>query len=349
MSNDKLSDYDYVLPEELIAKNHVMPRDKSRLLVLDKMSGKMKHDHFFDILKYLKAGDLLVLNDSKVFPARLFGKKVMTHGEVEILLNHKNEDGTWQAIGRGLKVGNRIIFKNSSLKAAVLSKNDATYNILFNLSDEKLFAELEKIGHVPLPPYIRKDDTKKDKEQYQTVYAKEKGSVAAPTAGLHFTNELLDQIKAKGVIVEYVTLHVGLGTFEPVKEDNYKEHKIHQEFYSVRRKALENIQTAKKEGRRVIAVGTTTTRVLETVFNNDVLPTPDSLLPTLSGWTNIFIYPGYQFLCVDGMITNFHLPKSSLLLLVSAFAGKENISAAYKKAIALEYRFYSYGDAMLII
>lgn len=347
--NDGLETYNFDLPADLIAKEHAVPRDHSRLLVLDKSIGDLEHGSFYDIIKYLKPGDTLVLNNSKVFPARIFGKKVITHGEVEILLNHKNNDGTWQVIGKGLKVGNKIIFPGSTLKAAVTDKKDITYSVLFNMQDEKLFQELEKIGHVPLPPYIGKEDTNKDKEQYQTVYAKEKGSVAAPTAGLHFTQELLDKIRDIGVNIEYVTLHVGLGTFEPIKENDYKEHKIHQEFYSMDSEVLNRIQDAKAEGRRIIAVGTTTTRVLETVFNDPNNLTIKQFNSEISGWTNIFIYPGYEFQCVNGLITNFHLPKSSLLLLVSAFAGKESILKAYKEAIENRYRFYSYGDATLII
>lgn len=342
----KLSDFDYNLPLELIAQKPADPRDSSRLLVLDKKNGKINHHTFYEVVNYLQSGDVMVVNNSKVYPARLFGRRTDSDGKVEILLNKNIENSTWEVIGKNLKPDTKINFENSCLEAKVISNENKISKIQFNLSGEEFFKEIEKIGHTPLPPYIRKNDTKKDKTDYQTVYAKPVGSAAAPTAGLHFTKELLNQIKAKGIEIVEVTLHVGLGTFAPVEVDHIEDHKIHSEYYTVKEEELKKIIEAKKEGHRVIAVGTTSTRVLETVFNS-----PNSQLPTLSfsGWTNIFIYPGYKFKCIDGIITNFHLPKSSLLMLVSAFVGKENIDRAYQEAIEQKYRFFSYGDAMLII
>lgn len=336
----KLSEFDYNLPERLIAQKPVEPRDHSRLLVLDKTTGKIGHHTFYDIVKHLKKGDVLVVNNSKVFPARLFGKRKDTDGEVEILLNKKVKDSTWEVIGKNLKIGTEIIFERSKLEGKIIEKNNKISRVRFNMDDEEFFSEIEKIGHTPLPPYIKKDDTKKDKVDYQTIYAKPVGSVAAPTAGLHFTEELLNKIKARGVEIIEVTLHVGLGTFAPVEEEDIEKHKIHTEYYTVIPSQIQKVIKAKKDGHRIIAVGTTSTRVLETIFSN---------LKQYSGWTDIFIYPGYKFKCIDGLITNFHLPKSTLLMLVSAFAGKHYIDKAYKEAINKEYRFFSYGDAMLII
>jgi len=343
----KLSEFDYNLPEELIAQKPVEPRDHSRLLVLDKEDGKISHHTFYDIIDFLNEGDVLVVNNSRVFPARLFGKRKDTGGKVEILLNKNIKDSEWEAIGKNLKLGTEIVFDNSKLEAKVIEKNDKISNIKFNIKEEFFFSEIEKIGHTPLPPYIKKNDTKQDKSDYQTVYAKPVGSTAAPTAGLHFTNELLKKIKDKGINIVEVTLHVGLGTFEPVEEENITEHQIHTEYYIVIPDQIDKIIDAKKEGRRIIAVGTTSTRVLEHLFhsNNRQLTTDNFL----SGWTDIFIYPGYKFKCIDGLITNFHLPKSTLLMLVSAFAGKQNIDKAYKEAVDMKYRFFSYGDAMIII
>ncbi|MFA4995643.1 MAG: tRNA preQ1(34) S-adenosylmethionine ribosyltransferase-isomerase QueA [Patescibacteria group bacterium] len=372
----KLSDFNYNLPLELIAKSPSKPRDHSRLLVLDKKNGAVNHHTFYEIIDFLKSGDVLVVNNSKVFPARLFGFRKDTGGKVEILLN-KNisevshsvisaphfviptshsvipakagiQDGKssiWEVIGKNLKPGTKINFEDSCLEAKVLSNENKISKIQFNLIGEEFFKEIEKIGHTPLPPYIRKNDTEKDKTDYQTVYAKPVGSAAAPTAGLHFTKELLNQIKAKGIEIVEVTLHVGLGTFAPVEAGNIEDHKIHSEYYTVKKEESDKIIKAKKEGRRIIAVGTTSTRVLETVFSS--LHSPLSTL-NFSGWTNIFIYPGYKFKCIDGVITNFHLPKSTLLMLVSAFAGSKNIKKAYEEAIEQKYRFFSYGDAMLM-
>ena len=336
----KLSEFDYNLPEELIAQKPMEPRDHSRLLVLDKNTGKITHYTFYDIIDFLKLGDVLVVNNSKVFPARLHGNRKDTGGKVEILLNKNIQDSVWEVMGKNLKTGIEIIFENSNLEAKVIKKNNKISNIQFNMKDESLFSELEKIGHTPLPPYIKKIDSKKDKTDYQTVYAKPIGSAAAPTAVLHFTKKLLERIKAKGIEIVEVTLHVGLGTFAPVEEDDIEEHKIHSEYYTVIQEDLDKIIQTKKAGHRIIAVGTTSTRVLETIFNNS---------KHLSGWTDIFIYPGYNFKCIDGLITNFHLPKSTLLMLVSAFAGMKNIDKAYKEAINKEYHFFSYGDAMFLI
>ena len=340
----KLSDFDFELPIELIAQEPAEPRDSARLLVLDSSSGQIKHDRFSNLTDYLETGDVLVLNNSKVIPARLFGKKE-SGGEVEIFLNHQISENIWQVLGRKLKVGQKISFDDSKLMAKVVEKKDDTYSVEFNFSGNDFIAEIQKIGHTPLPPYIQRSDNKKDKQEYQTVYAKDNGSVAAPTAGLHFTNNLLDKIQQKNVELLEVTLHVGLGTFSPVKTDNIEDHQIHSEYYSVEKSILKKIIEAKKNGRRIIAVGTTTTRVLEHIFQKPDLITAES---NISGWTNIFIYPGYKFKCVDGLITNFHLPKSSLLMLVSALAGKEKIDRAYKEAIAEQYRFFSYGDGMFI-
>ncbi|MCL5410946.1 MAG: tRNA preQ1(34) S-adenosylmethionine ribosyltransferase-isomerase QueA [Patescibacteria group bacterium] len=347
----RLSEFDYKLPVELIAQSPIEPRDYSRLLVLNKRSGKIEHHSFYEVLDYLKAGDVLVVNNSKVFPARIFGKRVDTGGKVELLLHKATEDSTWEVIGKNLKPNTEVEFDNSSLKGFVKEKHDERYIIEFNIKGEDFFKKIEKIGQTPLPPYIKKKADNKDKKSYQTIYAKDRGSVAAPTAGLHFTENLLKKVREKGVVIAEVTLHVGLGTFTPVKTEEIKDHKIHSEYYSVKKEEIEKIIEAKKNGRRIIAVGTTTTRVLETIFSKNKKLTTDLLTTDnlLSGWTNIFIYPGYKFKCVDGLITNFHLPKSTLLMLISAFAGREKISLAYKEAISKKYRFFSYGDAMLII
>ncbi len=376
MPETYVSDFYYDLPKELIAQFPADRRDISRLLVLDKKSGDIGHGHFYQILEYLDEGDLLILNNSKVIPARLYGLKEGTGGKVEILLNNQNKNGSWEVVGKGLKTGVNILFNNGNLVGTVLDKFDSTYNIKFNLFGDEFFNEIEKIGKIPLPPYIKRTEEQKnekteeqDKERYQTVYAKEKGSVAAPTAGLHFTQELLKNIERKGVGIDYVTLHVGIGTFAPIKTNKISDHKMHKEYYSISRKLIDKIIETKKRGGRIIAVGTTSTRVLETVFGNEILNIKcqisnerlddsaigDKLVDnnkktfaTSSGETDIFIYPPYKFRCVDAMITNFHLPQSTLLMLISAFAGKEKITEAYEEAIKNNYRFFSYGDAMLI-
>lgn len=343
----KLSDFDYKLPLELIAQKPLNKRDNSRLMIMERSSGETKHDYFYNLSDYLKKGDVLVVNDSKVFPARLLGYK-STGGKVEFLLNKEIAPGYWEALGKNVKAGDEIQFDKSSLSVRVMKKYEEVCEVKFNLSGEEFFSSINQIGHTPLPPYIKRADDKTDKEEYQTVYAEKIGSAAAPTAGLHFTSELLNQIASRGVITAKVTLNVGLGTFAPVKTEEIEQHKIHSEYFSVTEENLKKIFLAKKEKRRVVAVGTTSTRVLETIFSQYKFSSEEEL-KNLSGWTEIFIYPGYKFKCVDGLITNFHLPKSTLLMLVSAFAGPANIQKAYMDAIKKGYRFFSYGDAMLII
>jgi len=342
----KLTEFDYDLPENLIADYPANIRDHSRLLVLNRANGEIADRNFTDILNYFDSGDLLVINNSKVFPARLLGKKV-SGGKAEILLDHEDSPGTWEAIGKGLKVGQEIILGEDGLVANVIDRKNESVLLKFNKKSEQIFEEFLKIGKIPLPPYIEKKRIKNkqkkcdDKSRYQTVYAKKYGSCAAPTAGLHFTPELLRKIKDRGVIVEEVTLHVGLGTFLPIKSEEIENHKIHKELFTVKTDLGETIKKTKASGKKVIAVGTTTTRVLETVCKEEENRN--------SGWTDLYIYPGFKFRCVDAIITNFHLPKSSLLVLISAFAGKELVFRAYKYAIDHNYRFYSYGDATLII
>ncbi len=336
----KLSEFDYNLPKKLIAQEPIKPRDYSRLLLLSKNNGEILHKKFYNIINYLQTGDVLVLNNSKVFPARLIGVKP-TGGKIEIFLLHKTKGRGWQCLvgGRGAKVGLEIEFKQKLKCKIFKNNNDGTWEVIFNQPYRKMMEKITKIGLVPLPPYIKRVKKKiADNKNYQTVYADDKkvGSVAAPTAGFHFTPALIKELKKKGVQFEYVTLHVGLGTFLPVKTENIKKHKMHSEWFEVNKKALANIYRAKKEGRKIIAVGTTSVRTLESISGK------------LSGWTDIFIYPGYKFKIVDALITNFHLPKSTLLMLVSAFASKKNIKKAYKQAIKKKYRFFSYGDAMFI-
>jgi S-adenosylmethionine:tRNA ribosyltransferase-isomerase len=300
----------------------------------------------------LTQNDLLVFNNTKVFPARLIGRKRNTGGKVEILLNQPVGDSSWEAIGKNLKADDEIIFDNSNLTAVVKARKDNLASIHFNLKKEAFFEELEKIGQIPLPPYIEAKRKKNhikydnDRERYQTVYAKSRGSVAAPTAGLHFTENLIGEIRKIGVKIFEITLHVGLGTFAHVSAENVEDHQIHKESYNVSMDTFNSLLRLKKSGHRIIAVGTTTTRVLESVYQNFPVTTPSDR--DVEGWTQIYIYPGYQFKFVDGLITNFHLPESSLLFLVSAFAGKELILSAYREAINHKYRFYSYGDAMFI-
>lgn len=348
----KLSDFDYNLPKELIASEPMKKRDNSRLLVLDKKTGMMSHHTFYEILSFLNSNDLIIMNNTKVIPARLIGKKELTHGKVEILLHRKIEDNVWEALGRNLKTGGRIIFDGSSLEALPISKDEDIYKVRFNLTGKDLVSAIEEIGLMPIPPYIRHGrSNKSDIQNYQTVYALNKGSVAAPTAGFHFTNDLIRAIEDKGVKTDFVTLHVGLGTFAPIKADDITSHKMHSEYFEINKDLIKKIRATREKGGKIIAVGTTTARVLETVFgeneeNKDLKITEND--KTITGWTKIFIYPGYEFKCVDSLITNFHLPKSTLLLLVSALAGEKNIKESYKEAIENNYRFYSYGDAMLI-
>ncbi|MFZ2310490.1 MAG: tRNA preQ1(34) S-adenosylmethionine ribosyltransferase-isomerase QueA [Patescibacteria group bacterium] len=342
----KLSDFDYNLPTELIAQEQMSPRDHSRLLVLDKKTGDISHHHFFDIIDYLQAGDILVVNDSKVFPARLFGTKHKTGGVVEVFLHKNITENTWECLLGGRVAEGLVIELAKNFHATVeKNNNDGTWLVSFNKSGQDFFKIINKIGHLPLPPYIkRSEDRAQDKKNYQTAYANSEkiGSVAAPTAGLHFTPRLLQKIKDKGIAVEMVTLHVGMGTFSAIKTDNILEHKMHSEYAEISSKTIQVLKRAKQDKKRIIAVGTTSCRTLESWAKAGF---PDNF----GAWTDIFIYPGYKFKVVSALITNFHLPKSSLLLLVSALAGKNNIDFAYSEAILQKYRFFSYGDAMFIV
>lgn len=350
----KTSDFDYHLPSELIAQKPVRPRDRSRLLLLDKESGAINHQHFFNIIDQLHAGDVLVLNNSKVFPARLLGRKAETGGVVEIFLHKKTGTAEWEClVGGRVKEGLKIEFSKSLLAATIIkNNNDGTWQVEFNLTGAKFWKAIEKVGLVPLPPYIKRDHkTASDKNNYQTVFADphKVGSAAAPTAGLHFTKNLLKKIRAKGVKIVTVTLHVGLGTFAPVKTGLITEHKMHSEYAEISARTAENILKAKKAGGRIIAVGTTSCRTLESADWKKIASLSQAgSLRAQSFWTEIFIYPGYKFKIVDALITNFHLPKSTLLMLVSALAGKSHIDEAYRQAVSGGYRFFSYGDAMFI-
>ena len=340
-----LDDFDYNLPEELIAQDPLSDRSSSRLMVLDRKTGEIEHKVFKDIIDYLNEGDCLVINDTKVIPARLIGVKPETGATIEVLLLKRLEDrqDTWEVLvkpGKKAKVGAKISFGEGKLIGEIIDIVEEG-NRLIQFSYEGIFEEiLDELGQMPLPPYIT--HKLEDKNRYQTVYAKNDGSAAAPTAGLHFTNELLDKIEAKGVKIARVTLHVGLGTFRPVKVDNILEHHMHSEYYEVSKEAADIINMTKANGGRVISVGTTSTRTLETVALED------GTIPSKSGWTDIFIYPGYKFKAVDNLITNFHLPESTLVMLVSALAGRENVLNAYSVAVKEKYRFFSFGDAMFI-
>lgn len=346
----KLELFDYHLPKNLIAQVPQSPRDHSRLLILDRKSGKISHHKFFEVEKFLKAGDVLVLNDSKVIPARLWGRKE-TGGKLEVLLLKKISPKVWEVLmgGKGRREGLKINFKKS-LKGEIIKKLPrGIWHLKFNYSGKKFDNILQKIGEAPTPPYIKQ---KSNLKKYQTVYAQKEGSVAAPTAGFHFTKSLINKLKKKGVQFEFVTLHVGFGTFEPVRVDDIEKHKMHPEFVEVKRNVIRRLLQAKKEGRKIVAVGTTSVRVLETVFKNQT--GRRELIRALPrggfhGWINTFIYPDYKFKFVDALITNFHLPKSTLLMLVSAFAGRKRILKAYEIAKRKKYRFYSFGDAMLIV
>ena len=337
----KKSDFYFDLPEKLIAQAPIAQRDHSRLLHVDKVTGELEHRHFFDLPEYLDEGDCLVLNDSRVLPARLIGCRP-TGGSIELVLLRDLGDGRWECLsrpGRKTKPGTEIIFGNGELTATVESVAEGG-NRIVKFHYEGIFLEtLERLGKMPLPPYIKEELS--DSERYQTVYSKELGSAAAPTAGLHFTKELLDTIRAKGVRVCFVTLHVGLGTFRPVKEDEIEDHEMHSEFCIVPEETARIVTETKRNGGRVFAVGTTSCRTLESFAADD-----GTLAPS-SGWTDIFIYPGYRFKCVDALVTNFHLPESTLIMLVSALAGRENVLNAYKVAVEKEYRFFSFGDACL--
>lgn len=338
----KKSDFYFDLPEELIAQTPIAQRDHSRLLVMDKASGALEHKHFYDLPKYLNAGDCLVLNDSRVLPARLIGARA-TGGSVELVLLRDLGEGRWECLsrpGRKTRPGTELFFGGDKLRATVESVIEGG-NRIVQFHYEGIFLEiLESLGKMPLPPYIKEELN--DPERYQTVYSKELGSAAAPTAGLHFTKELLKQLEDMGVTVKYVTLHVGLGTFRPVKEDEIEDHEMHSEFCIIPQDTADAVNRTHANGGRVIAVGTTSCRTLESFTDED------GLLQPKSGWTDIFIYPGYKFKCIDALITNFHLPESTLIMLVSALAGRENILNAYKTAVNERYRFFSFGDAMLI-
>ena len=336
------TDFYFDLPERLIAQTPLEKRDTSRLLHLDKTTGEIEHRHFYDIKQYLRKGDCLVLNDSRVLPARLIGARP-TGGSVELVLLKDLGDGCWECLsrpGRKTKPGQELIFGNGELTATVQSVTEGG-NRIVKFHFEGVFLEvLERLGKMPLPPYIKEE--LKDSERYQTVYSKELGSAAAPTAGLHFTKELLREIEEMGVKICFVTLHVGLGTFRPVKAENIEDHEMHSEFCIVPAETAKTINEAKRSGGRVIAVGTTSCRTLESFAKED------GTIEETAAWTNIFIYPGYKFKCVDALITNFHLPESTLIMLVSALAGRENILHAYEVAVKEEYRFFSFGDAMFI-
>lgn len=339
----KLEDFDYYLPEELIAQTPLVKRDESRLLVLDKETGNIEHKKFYDIIDYLTPGDTLVLNDTKVLPARLIGTKDETGAVIEILLLKNIEGDKWECLtkpARRIKEGTVVTFGNGELKAKCCGVFDEGIRHFELIYDGILMEILEHLGTMPLPPYIH--ENLEDQSLYQTVYAKEVGSAAAPTAGLHFTKELLKEIEEKGINIAYVTLHVGLGTFRPVSVDNIEEHEMHSEFYSMTKEVADLLNKTKKEGHNIIAVGTTSTRTLETIASQY------NEFKECNGWTNIFIYPGYEFKGIDKLITNFHLPKSTLVMLVSALAGRENILNAYKIAVENKYRFFSFGDAMFI-
>lgn len=339
----KTKNFYYDLPKELIAQEPIKKRDNSKLLILDKNTGEISHKHFYDIISQLMPNDCLILNDSKVLPARIYGTREDTDAKVEFLLLNRKSDKVWECLagpGKKAKVGAKFIFLKDVLNGEIIDVLE-NGNRLIEFSFEKdFYSILDKIGSMPLPHYITKE--LKDKDRYQTVYSRELGSAAAPTAGLHFTNELLSKIKAKGVKVGFVTLHVGLGTFRPVKTENILDHKMHSEHYEISQEVADLILETKKNNGRVIAVGTTSCRTLESMYKLE------GKITKSSGWTDIFIYPGYKFNVIDALITNFHLPESTLIMLVSALAGRDNIMKAYSEAIKEKYRFFSFGDAMFI-
>lgn len=339
----KTSDFYYDLPQELIAQTPLERRDGSRLMTLDKDTGAVGHAHFYDLPRYLRPGDCLVLNDSRVLPARLIGRRDPSGGAVEVLLLTDKGGKVWECLvrpGRKLKPGARVVFGDGELSAQIVEELPGG-NRLVRFEYEGIFLEvLERLGKMPLPPYIKAE--LQDRERYQTVYSREVGSAAAPTAGLHFTKELLHQVEEMGVKVCTVTLHVGLGTFRPVSEEDLEEHDMHSEFCTISRETADTINAVKDAGRRVVCVGTTSCRTLES------WAAEDGTLKESSGWTSIYIYPGYRFKIMDALVTNFHLPESTLIMLVSAFAGRENVLAAYEEAVRERYRFFSFGDAMFI-
>ena len=339
----KTADFDFYLPDELIAQHPIQKRDTSRMMVLDRKTGDIEHKHFSNIIDYLNEDDILVLNDTKVIPARLIGIKEETNAHIEILLLKKIKNDNWECLvkpAKRVKVGSVISFGDGLLKAKCISIGDEGIRELEFIYEGLFYEILDKLGTMPLPPYIK--EKLEDKDRYQTVYAKNIGSAAAPTAGLHFTKELLDKIQKKNIKICYITLHVGLGTFRPVSVDDVKNHKMHSEYYSMTNEVADILNDAKKNNKRIIAVGTTTTRTLETIINKY------NEFRSCNGWTDIFIYPGYEFRAVDALITNFHLPKSTLLMLVSAFSSKDIILNAYREAVKNRYRFFSFGDSMFI-
>lgn len=340
----KTSDFAYDLPPERIAQTPIEPRDHSRMLVLDRKTGKYQDKHFYDILSFLKKGDCLILNDSRVLPARLYGIREKTGAAIEILLLKSTGLNTWEVLarpGKRVKVGENLIFGEGKLVGKVVDTDGAAERTIEFSFEGNFYALLEEIGQMPLPPYIKKK--LKDRERYQTVYSHELGSAAAPTAGLHFTKELLAKIQEVGINIGFVTLHVGLGTFLPVKVEEVTDHQMHSEHYELSKETADLINETKKKGGRVIAVGTTSCRTLESIGLQD------GKIHPREGWTDIFIYPGYTFQVLDGLLTNFHLPESTLIMLVAAFAGYDNTLNAYKHAVLDEYRFFSFGDAMLIL
>ena len=341
----KLEEFDFYLPEELIAQTPLLKRDTSKLLTINRKENTYEHKVFSDIVDYFNPGDTLVLNNTRVMPARLYGQKKDTGAAIEVLLLKNKEHNMWECLvkpAKRIKVGSIVSFGDGIMEAECVKVLDDGFRY-FEFKYEGIFQErLDELGTMPLPPYIKERLT--DKERYQTVYSKEVGSSAAPPAGLHFTNELLDKIKQKGVNIVYLTLHVGLGTFRPVSVENIEDHDMHSEYYTLDKEAANVINETKKNGGRVFSVGTTSTRTLETIARDN-----DGKIVPASGWTNIFIYPGFEFKCVDGLITNFHLPKSSLIMLVSAFYNREKVLELYKIAVENKYRFFSFGDAMIII
>lgn len=339
----KTSDFNYNLPENLIAQTPLEKRDHSKLMVLHKDNGKIEHKHFYDILDFINPGDCLILNDSRVLPARIYGIKDDTGAKVEFLLLNQKDKDTWEVLagpGKKAKPGTSFTFGGGLLKANVLEVTDSGNRIVKFICKENFYSVLDKIGQMPLPHYIT--EKLNDKERYQTVYSNYPGSAAAPTAGLHFTQELLEKAKEKGINIGFVTLHVGLGTFRPVKSETIEDHHMHSEHYELSQQTAELINKTKESGHKVFAVGTTSCRTIESVYKNE------NAICQSEGWTDIFIYPGYKFNVLDGLITNFHLPESTLIMLVSAFAGYDNTMNAYKIAVDKKYRFFSFGDAMLI-
>ena len=339
----KTDDFDFELPEELIAQSPILKREESKMMVLGRNDGSIEHKNFYDIIDYLEEGDTLVLNDTKVLPARLFGSKEDTNAHIELLLLKRKENDNWECLvkpAKRVKIGTIISFGDGLLKAKCIGLGEEGIREFTFIYDGLFYELLDKLGTMPLPPYIR--EKLEDKDRYQTVYAKNIGSAAAPTAGLHFTKEILEKLKAKGVDICYITLHVGLGTFRPVSVEDVTKHTMHSEFYTMNEEVALKLNKAKEEKRRIIAVGTTTTRTLETIIKKY------GTFKECSGWTNIFIYPGIKLEAIDGLITNFHLPKSTLIMLVSAFSSKEIVLNAYKIAVNNKYRFFSFGDCMFI-